>query len=116
MPRILGVQLSRDEWVHPLYELPFTAGSRTSFGAAPDAFEEGEIGKAAIDRARLWTERSEERSPGPSETIQSVARSRQVRWEVDAQREFRQRGVPAPLANEIFLDVLPAAAPRSSPG
>src|SRR3989442_7611319 len=31
-------------WVHPLYELPFTGGFPDKFGAAPDAFEDGEIG------------------------------------------------------------------------
>jgi len=32
-------------WVHPLYELPFTGGFPDKFGAAPDAFGDGEIGK-----------------------------------------------------------------------
>src|SRR5689334_15965952 len=32
-------------WVHPLYELPFTGGFPDNFGVAPDAFLDGEIGK-----------------------------------------------------------------------
>lgn len=32
-------------WVHPLYELPFTGGFPDNFGEAPDTFEDGEIGK-----------------------------------------------------------------------
>src|SRR5689334_13428422 len=32
-------------WVHPLYELPFTGGFPVNFGEAPDTFEDGEIGK-----------------------------------------------------------------------
>ena len=32
-------------WVHPLYELPFTGGFPDDFGKAPDAFQDGEIGK-----------------------------------------------------------------------
>jgi hypothetical protein len=32
-------------WVHPLYELPFTGGFPDNFGQAPDAFQDGEIGK-----------------------------------------------------------------------
>src|SRR5439155_15868503 len=32
-------------WIHPLYELPFTGGFPDNFGEAPDTFEDGEIGK-----------------------------------------------------------------------
>ena len=32
-------------WIHPLYELPFTGGFPDNFGQPPDAFEDGEIGK-----------------------------------------------------------------------
>jgi hypothetical protein len=32
-------------WVHPLYELPFTGGFTDDFGQAPDAFRGGEIGR-----------------------------------------------------------------------
>src|SRR5712692_10670910 len=32
-------------WVHPLYEQPFTGGFPDNFGNAPDTFEDGEIGK-----------------------------------------------------------------------
>ena len=32
-------------WVHPLYELPFTGGFPDNFGQAPDAFQDGEIGE-----------------------------------------------------------------------
>ena len=31
-------------WVHPLYELPFTGGFPDNFGQAPDTFQDGEIG------------------------------------------------------------------------
>ena len=31
-------------WVHPLYELPFTGGFAENSAAAPDAFQDGEIG------------------------------------------------------------------------
>src|SRR2546425_3139869 len=31
-------------WVHPLYELPFTGGFPDDVGHAPDAFQDGEIG------------------------------------------------------------------------
>ncbi|HWX26026.1 MAG TPA: hypothetical protein VNZ53_01135, partial [Steroidobacteraceae bacterium] len=32
-------------WIHPLYELPFTGGFPDDFGKAPDALKDGEIGK-----------------------------------------------------------------------
>src|SRR3974377_915609 len=32
-------------WVHPLYELPFTGGFPDNFGQAPDTFQDGEISK-----------------------------------------------------------------------
>ena len=32
-------------WIHPLYELPFTGGFPDNFGQPPDAFQDGEIGK-----------------------------------------------------------------------
>src|SRR5262249_18580171 len=32
-------------WIHPLYELPFTGGFPDDFGQAPDTFEDGEIGQ-----------------------------------------------------------------------
>ncbi len=40
---VLGVQLPTN-WVHPLYELPFTGGFPARFRKAPDAFQKGEIG------------------------------------------------------------------------
>src|SRR5258707_11804719 len=32
-------------WVHPLYELPFTGGFPDEFGSVPDTFQDGEIGR-----------------------------------------------------------------------
>jgi hypothetical protein len=43
-PRLLGVQLPRTNWPHPLYELPFTGGFSDNFGNAADTFSDGEIG------------------------------------------------------------------------
>ena len=31
-------------WIHPLYELPFTGGFPDAFGQPADTFEDGEIG------------------------------------------------------------------------
>jgi hypothetical protein len=92
-------------WVHPLYELPFTGGFPDDFGKAPDAFEDGEIGAL----------QSIVPGPGPSgkQNQANVVGDNpnlprdpdKFDGPVDAQREFRERGVPSGLANEIYLDV-----------
>jgi hypothetical protein len=92
-------------WIHPLYELPFTGGFPDNFGQAPDAFQDGEIGKL----------QSIVPGPGPSgeeNKPQQVGDNPNLPrdpdkfdGDVEAQREFRERGVPSGLANEIYLDV-----------
>src|SRR5882672_1644366 len=92
-------------WVHPLYELPFTGGFPDDFGQAPDTFEDGEIGLL----------QSIVPGSGPSgiKNMASVVGDNpnlprdpdKFDGDVDAQREFRQRGIPSGLANEVLLDV-----------
>jgi hypothetical protein len=92
-------------WIHPLYELPFTGGFPDNFARPPDAFQDGEIGKL----------QSIVPGPGPSgeqQKPQVVGDNPNLPrdpdkfdGDVDAQREFRERGVPSGLANEIYLDV-----------
>ena len=92
-------------WIHPLYELPVTGGFPDNFGQPPDAFQDGEIGKL----------QSIVPGPGPSgeqQKPQVVGDNPNLPrdpdkfdGDVDAQREFRERGVPSGLANEIYLDV-----------
>jgi hypothetical protein len=91
-------------WIHPLYELPFTGGFPDNFGQSPDTFQDGEIGKL----------QSIVPGPGPSgepQKPQAVGDNPNLPrdpdkfdGDVDAQREFRERGVPSGLANEIYLD------------
>ena len=92
-------------WIHPLYELPFTGGFPDAFGQAPDAFEDGEIGKL----------QSIVPGSGPN-GVNNLASMfgddpnlprdpDKFDGDVDAQREFRQRGIPSGLANEVLLDV-----------
>jgi hypothetical protein len=92
-------------WVHPLYELPFTGGFPDNFGEAPDTFEDGEIGRQL----------SIVPGPGPAGPQNSPTAvgdnpnlprdPDKFDGDVDAQREFRERGIPSGLANEVFLDV-----------
>ena len=93
-------------WIHPLYELPFTGGFPDNFGQAPDAFAGRRDRQAAIDRPRPGTERGNRTNRKRSATTPiSLAIPTSLTRDDDAQREFRQRGVPSGLANEIYLDV-----------
>lgn len=92
-------------WIHPLYELPFTGGFPDRFGRPPDAFQDGEIGKrqsivpgsgpAGVenDPRRYGDDPDRPRDPDLFDA------------ENDAEREFRQRFIPSGLADEILLDV-----------
>src|SRR5437870_10157139 len=92
-------------WIHPLYELPFTGGFPDAFGQPADSFEDGEIGSLP----------SIVPGPGPR-AIKNMASvfgdnpnlprdPDKLDGDVDAQRELRQRGIPSGLANEVLLDV-----------
>ncbi len=92
-------------WIHPLYELPFTGGFSDDFGQAPDTFQDGEIGllqsivpgsgpRGIVNMAAVFGD--DPNLPRDPDKFDG---------DVDAQREFRQRGVPSGLANEVFLDV-----------
>jgi hypothetical protein len=92
-------------WIHPLYELPFTGGFPDNFGKAPDTFQDGEIGKL---QSIVPGSGPRGISNDPTVVGDNPALPRdpdKFDGTVDAQREFRQRGVPSGLANEIYLDV-----------
>jgi hypothetical protein len=92
-------------WIHPLYELPFTGGFPDAFGKAPDTIQDGEIGRL----------QSIVPGSGPRgiNNLASVVGDNpalprdpdKFDGDIDAQREFRQRGIPSGLANEVYLDV-----------
>jgi len=92
-------------WIHPLYELPFTGGFPDDFGQAPDTFEDGEIGQLQSivpgSGPRGVTNQPQDVGDNPNLPRDPD----KFDADVDAQREFRQRGVPSGLANEIYLDV-----------
>src|SRR6266481_4209124 len=92
-------------WVHPLYELPFTGGFPDKFGAAPDAFEDGEIGalQSIVPGSGPAGKKNKPQVYGDNPN-----RPRDPDLfdaDIEAQREFRQRFIPSGLANEILLDV-----------
>jgi hypothetical protein len=92
-------------WIHPLYELPFTGGFPDDFGKAPDAFQDGEIGKlqSIVPGSGPRGVTNDPRVVGDNPNLPRDPDK--FDGTVDAQREFRQRGVPSGLANEIYLDV-----------
>jgi len=93
-------------WIHPLYELPFTGGM-------PGTFEAGQVGglqsivpgsgphgikNGPVEYGDNPNNKGVIQASGPRDPDKFDA-------DDDAQREFRQRFIPSGLANEIFLDV-----------
>jgi hypothetical protein len=93
-------------WIHPLYELPFTGG-------IPGTFEAGNIGALqsivpgpgpagpANDPVTFGDNPFLPRDPDKFEGEEKEGEDEEA---ADAQREFRMRFIPSGLANEIFLD------------
>jgi hypothetical protein len=91
--------------VVPINELPFTGGFPDNFGQAPDAFQDGEIGKlqSIVPGPGPSGEKNKPQVVGDNPNLPRDPDK--FDGDVDAQREFRERGVPSGLANEIYLDV-----------
>jgi len=94
-------------WVHPLYGLPFTGGFPDDFGQAPDTFEDGEIGKvlSLVPGPGPAGKKNDPVTVGDDPNLPRDPDKFDADTGFDNQREFRERGVPSGLANEIFLDV-----------
>jgi hypothetical protein len=102
-------------WVHPLYELPFTGGFPDEFGAPPDAFADGEIGflSSLVPGSGPRGIRNAPQRYGDNPNLPRDPDLFDA--DEDSQREQRQRFIPSGLANEVMLDVYarPASfAPR----
>jgi hypothetical protein len=93
-------------WIHPLYELPFTGG-------IPGTFEAGQVGAlqsivpgsgphGVTNDPVLYGD-----NPNSKGVVQGTGPRDPDKFDADdeSQREFRQRFIPSGLANEIFLDV-----------
>ena len=93
-------------WIHPLYELPFTGGFPDNFGGEPpDTFQDGEIGalQSIVPGSGPAGVKNSPVTLGDNPNLPRDPDK--FDGDIDAQREFRQRGIPSGLANEIFLDV-----------
>lgn len=95
------------DWVHPLYELPFTGGFPDDFGGTPDTFQDGEIGKilSVVPGPGPGGRPNSPTVVGDNPNLPRDPDKFDADQGFDNQREFRERGVPSGLANEIFLDV-----------
>jgi len=91
-------------WIHPLYELPFTGGFPDNNGVI-DALADGEIGKLQSIVPGSGPSGVQNRAKDVGDNPNLPRDPDKFDGTVDAQREFRQRGVPSGLAHEIFLDV-----------
>ncbi len=85
-------------WIHPLYELPFTGG-------IPGTFEAGEVGalQSIVPGSGPAGVKNNPVQYGDNPGLPRDPDKFDA--EIDSQREFRQRFIPSGLANEIFLDV-----------
>ncbi len=94
-------------WVHPLYELPFTGGFPDRFGAPPDTFEDGEIGRllSIVPGPGPGGPRNDPTVVGDNPNLPRDPDKFDSDNGFESQREFRERGIPSGLANEVFLDV-----------
>jgi hypothetical protein len=92
-------------WIHPLYELPFTGGFPDDFGKSADTFQDGELGKlqSIVPGSGPRGINNDPKVFGDNPNLPRDPDK--FDGTVDAQREFRERGVPSGLANEIYLDV-----------
>src|SRR5229473_4624958 len=95
------------DWVHPLYELPFTGGFPDSFGKPTDTFEDGEIGEllSLVPGPGPAGKKNSPVAVGDNPNLPRDPDKFDADSGFDDQREFRERGVPSGLANEIYLDV-----------
>ena len=93
-------------WIHPLYELPFTGG-------IPGTFEAGQVGalQSIIPGGGPSGIKNDPVRYGDNPNTHGVIQASGPRdpdkfdADDDRQREFRQRFIPSGLAKEIFLDV-----------
>ncbi|HEY8157602.1 MAG TPA: hypothetical protein VIF10_02760 [Methylobacter sp.] len=93
-------------WIHPLYELPFTGGIKGTF-------ENGEIGavSSVVPGSGPNGIKNDPVNYGDNPNNKGVIQASGPRdpdkfdADDDSQREFRMRFIPSALANEIMLDV-----------
>jgi hypothetical protein len=94
-------------WIHPLYELPFTGGFPDLRPTDPtDTFQDGEIGRLAsiVPGDRIGLNSDRERTIAFGDNPNLPRDPDKFDADIDSQREFRQRFMPSGLAREAFLN------------
>src|ERR1041385_350770 len=95
-------------WIHPLYELPFTGGFPDRRATDPaDTFRDGEIGREAsiVPGDRIGLNRDRRRTILFGDNPSRPRDPDLFDADDDSQREFRERFIPGGLAREVFLNV-----------
>jgi hypothetical protein len=93
-------------WIHPLYELPFTGG-------LPGTFEAGQLGalQSIVPGSGPGGVKNDPVRYGDNPNTAGVLQASGPRdpdkfdADIDSQREFRQRFIPSGLTKEVFLDI-----------
>jgi hypothetical protein len=95
-------------WIHPLYELPFTGGFPDRRATEPaDTFRDGEIGREAsiVPGDRIGLNQDRRRTIAFGDKPNLPRDPDKFDADDDSQREFRERFIPSGVANEVFLNV-----------
>jgi|GEM_PF-399330 len=95
-------------WIHPLYELPFTGGFPDQSATAPaNTYQEGKIGRKAsiVPGNRIGLNKDPQRTIEFGDNPSLPRDPDRFDAEEDSQREFRQRFIPSGVAREVFLNV-----------
>ena len=94
-------------WIHPLYELPFTGGFPTQKATDPaTTFENGQLGAASsiVPGDRIGLNQDKQRTIQFGDNPNLPRDPDKFDADDDAQREFRERFVPSAVAREAFLN------------
>jgi hypothetical protein len=94
-------------WIHPLYELPFTGGFPDKSATQPaDAYQDGEIGRLAsiVPGDGPGANQQKKNAVAFGDNPDRPRDPDLFDSEVDSQREFRERFVPSGIAREALLN------------
>jgi hypothetical protein len=94
-------------WIHPLYELPFTGGFPDRRATDPaDTFRDGEIGREAsiVPGDRIGLNRDRGRTIKFGDNPDLPRDPDKFDAGIEEQRESRQRFIPSGVAREVFLN------------
>ncbi|WP_237077281.1 hypothetical protein [Myxococcus xanthus] len=95
-------------WIHPLYELPFTGGFPDQSATDPaNTYQEGKIGRKAsiVPGNRIGLNKDPQRTIEFGDNPSLPRDPDRFDAEEDSQRKFRQRFIPSGVAREVFLNV-----------